>query len=216
MNDEFMPCKFDKTDCENDIGGRSDVCDTCWNSFYYKPVKKKKTYRLNKHRTVTDKRQGARFEQKNHYQNEAVLSPSTVSSLTPNSGAGYIKGDEQISGIITVMEELKTRTKKQAPGKETFTIHKKWLDKLNREATEAGKEFWYLKFSFFEDDDNIYCIVPSSIIMSMITTMKKDRETADISDYRVQQANARAAVSETKCAYLEAQLKELRLKDGDL
>ena len=48
------------------------------------------------------------------------------------------------------MVEIKTTTKKninKEPGKETFTIKREWLDKLEREAAQEGMEFKFLKFS---------------------------------------------------------------------
>jgi hypothetical protein len=202
-------CQYGHDDC---IHEGENVCLTCFDSYCYIAIKQKKKYKLKKHATQTDKRQGARFEQKNHFYNTQIVQEDVSTSLTPNSGAGYIKGDEQISGIISIMEELKTKVKKQAPGKETFTIQKKWLDKLTAEASAANKEFWYLKFSFFEDDDNIYCIVPSSIIMSMIQTMITDRKTAKNADKKISVAIAHDKVLEAENLLLQAKIKELEAK----
>ena len=62
--------------------------------------------------------------------------------MTLNSGATVLeKGDEQISGIINVMEELKTQMPDRAKGTKTFTIKRQWLDKLNKEAKWKIKNF---------------------------------------------------------------------------
>lgn len=178
-----MACKFFHDDCSNlDI-----KCELCWESFHYVPIKQKKNKPMKKHSNKVDHRIGSTFENNNHSINNANLSNDTfaLSQLTPNSGAGRIKGDEQISGIINIMEECKTKVVKQTQGKETFTIQKKWLDKLTREASEENKEFWYLKFSFFQDSDNIYCIVPSDIILSMVKTMVEDRRESKLCNAKI-------------------------------
>jgi hypothetical protein len=183
-------------------------CDICFNAVYFTPKKEKHVSYLKKH-SERSNRQGARFEQKNHENNNRILTNSAVSDLTPNSGAGYIKGDEHISGIISVMEELKTKTTKQTKGKETFTIHKAWLDKLTREAIQENKEFWYLKFSFFEDNVDWYCILSNDIVMSFVKTLVKDREKAKNADRLIELANRQKETAESKNLYLSAKIKEL-------
>ena len=60
-----------------------------------------------------DKRMGSVFEMKNHNANEALIH-DVVNRMTPNSGAGKIKGDQEIKGIISVSEELKTKVADKA------------------------------------------------------------------------------------------------------
>ena len=135
----------------------------------------------------------------------------TVTSMTLNSGATVLeKGDEQIRGLINIMEEDKTRTVEQAPGKKTFTIQKKWLDKLLKESGAEDMEFHYLKFSFHEFDNDIYVITELDQIQSMVKTMVTDRRKAKDFDYRIQleQKKNQALMAENsalraKIAYLE-------------
>lgn len=204
-------CKYGKPNCKNDNDSCRDICDICFDGLRYTPAKEKKKTCLKKHSDI-DHRTGARFEQKNHRQNQKHI--DVVSNRTPNSGAGKIKGDEQITGIINIMEELKTKTAKQTRGAETFTIHKSWLTKLTEEAGIENKEFWYLKFSFFEDDDDVYVIVPSDIIMSMVSTMIADRKISKNAQKRIDLANARADRAEKESEYLRARIIELK-KEGD-
>ena len=73
------------------------------------------------------------------------------------------------------MVEIKTTTKKninKEPGKETFTIKRE----LEREAAQEGIEFKFLKFSFKEHDDKFYIVIRDTEVLSMIATMKHDRE----------------------------------------
>lgn len=161
-------CKWGRDDCVN----LDDKCHLCHiEDFYYiEPKLKKGLKKRNTNRQ--DKRMGSTFEYQNHITNKELVS----SDMTINSGASYQKGDEQITGIINIMEELKTKVKKQAPGKESFTIKKEWLNKLNTEAKQAKKEFWYLKFAFHETEEDVYVITEQDIIMSMVKTMIEDRK----------------------------------------
>lgn len=115
------------------------------------------------------------------------------------------------------MTEIKTTTKKnlnKEPGKETFTIQKSWLEKLEREAKEENMEFQYLKFSFKETDNKFYCITEDNQIIDMIVTMKHDREKLkeienqfDVFKKRAEYLEAKNTELEAKIALLEAQLK---------
>ena len=123
---------------------------------------------------------GSKFEYQNHKNNEALVS----TDMTINSGAtAKEKGDEQIRGIIRIMEELKTQMPDRTRGTKSFAIKRKWLDKLHSEALNENMEFWYLKFAFDEDEavhsgGNIYVVTEQDIIMSMVKTMITDRKKA--------------------------------------
>lgn len=82
-----MSCEFDYYDCKNE-GIR---CDLCFNALHYvaKPVKSQGLKKKNNAKIT--KRMGAQFEMNNH---KAVSNNinSVVTDMTPNSGAGKIKG----------------------------------------------------------------------------------------------------------------------------
>jgi hypothetical protein len=204
--DEDGLCEWGKTNCQN----MHKQCGLCFSeNFHYRPIPVKGQ---SQRKQQADKRMGGKFEYQNHQNNAALLGAS--SNMTPNSGAtGSKKGDEQISGIIEVMEELKTRVIKQAPGKESFTIKKEWLTKLNREAQAEHKEFWYLKFSFGVHDTDIYVITEQDIIMSMVKTMVEDRKKAKMADSIVAVAEKRRQKTE---ADLIAALAEIDLLKAQL
>jgi hypothetical protein len=168
-----MSCEFGYTNCIN-----NDKCYLCVDGSHYKePKARPQGLKKNVIKTQKTARMGAISEVKSYNQMKEALNTDVTG--TPNSGAGKIKGDEQIRGLINVMVELKTTVKKNVnkePGKETFTIQRAWMDKLEREAKEAKMEFQYLKFSFKEHDDKFYCITDDSLIIDMIVTMKHDRE----------------------------------------
>lgn len=208
-----MSCEWGHVDCQFE-GVKCDLCFTYDQCYKAKRLKK---WGLAKHAQKADGRQGSHFEFANHKRNNKVLS-DTVSGMTLNSGATVVeKGDEQILGSIRIMEELKTKTATQAPGKKTFTIQKKWLDKLHREALAENMEFWYLKFSFFEGEQDVYAIVEQDVIMSMVKTMvedrrsvQKERDRADIENKRRELAESELLAAQAEINLLKAQLNALK------
>lgn len=209
-----MSCDWGRSDCKNE-GMKCYLCNAP--DYHYDPkFKKKQTVAKKK---VTG-RQGALFEARNHVNNHDLLN-DVSSRMTPNSGAGRVKGDEEIRGIINIMEELKTHQKKnegRQPGKETFTIQRAWLEKLNREAKEANKEFWYLKFAFKDQDLDHYIVVEADTIMSMVKTMVEDRRAAKYANSKIEVAEKRARVCEAESALLfaENELLKARIKELEL
>jgi len=182
-------------------------CALCPDQSYYSPekIRVRKTYTGKK-----SNRQGAQFETKNHEANQALL---TSSKLTPNSGAGRIKGDEQITGLVRIMEELKTHIKpKIARGDKTFTIHKEWFTKLDLEAPDENMEFWYLKFRFLETDPDTYIAINEDILMAMVKTLIEDRRKAKLAQQAIDLANAKADRIKAENILLEAKVRELTLQ----
>lgn len=201
-----MNCQWGHVDCQN----ASTKCDLCLSaSFHYQAPKIRKPPQLAKRQQKADKRMGSGFEFKNHKQVKTMIE-DTSTRLTPNSGAGQIKGDQEISGIINIMEELKTKVTQQVPGKESFTIKKEWLQKLKREANAANKEFFYLKFSFQEQDPDVYIITEQSIIMDMVKTMISDRKTVKPVLLAQEIAERRAALKEAENIKLQAEINYLK------
>lgn len=150
-----------------------DKCPMCINqSLYVASRVKRKTVKMRQYKKSD--RTGANFEEKIKEDSNQRLYAS--SSLTPNSGAGDVKGDIAIYGCINMALELKTKVKpKITRGSLSFTIQKEWLEKLNKESKAADKEFWALIFSFLEDDKQVYSVLEYDQLMSMIATMAHDR-----------------------------------------
>lgn len=181
-------------------------CNLCIDMSFFLP--KKVVHKTEMRRQKKSSRMGAKFEEQNHSLNTMIL--NTSSSMTPNSGAGKIKGDEQISGIINIMEELKTAVvPKLSKGSLSFTIKKEWLEKLDREANEENKEFWYLKFRFLESDNKTYVIVDQDIIMSMISTMVNDRMKAKLSIAEIEMLTAKYRLLQTQIIAKENEITAL-------
>lgn len=205
-------CEWGRDDCKNE-GEKCYLC-TAPDYHYESKFKKKNTIAKNK---VT-KRQGALFEARNHVNNHDLLN-DVSSRMTPNSGAGHVKGDEEIRGIINIMEELKTHQTKnegRLPGKESFTIQRSWLEKLNREAKEVNKEFWYLKFAFKDHDLDSFCILETDMVMSMVKTMVEDRRIAKQANNKIEVAEKRTRVKEAEAALLFAENEFLKARVKEL
>lgn len=199
-----MSCQWGKTDCKN-----QDIqCYMCFkeDQFYVSTTKIK----MPKKAKETG-RKGSKFEAVNTNNNNALLLGGSVP--TPNSGAGKIKGDEQIRGLINTMEELKEQNSTTSRGSKTFTIHKEWLDKLKREAQAENKEFWYLKFAFSTADAVAsihYVIVDVEQFMGMIKTMWEDRKVAKLAQAQIDVANKRANLAEAENVHLRAEIELLK------
>ena len=207
-----MECEFGHIDCQN----LDKKCDMCYNSVWYlAPKNKPKPLQKRNYNKGNSKRMGSTFEDNNHRNNAKMIKDIVSSNMTPNSGAGRIKGDEQISGIINITEELKTQQPNRARGVNQFTIQRAWFEKLDRESKAAGKEFWYLKFSFNEDEanhssSNIFVITEQDIIMSMVKTMVEDRKVAKNANAKIELANKRAAFIEAENIKLKAEINLLK------
>lgn len=199
-----MSCTWGKTDCKN----QDTQCYMCFkeDQFYVSTTKVK----MPKKAKETG-RKGSKFEAVNSNNNNALLLGGSVP--TPNSGAGKIKGDEHIRGLINTMEELKEQNATTARGAKTFTIHKEWLDKLKREAMVENKEFWYLKFAFSTQDALAsihYVIVDVEQFMGMIKTMWEDRKKAKLAQAQIDVANKRANLAEAENVKLRAEIELLK------
>lgn len=203
-----MQCKWNNDDCKN-IG---DTCASCLIENHFYVPKKKIRPPQNKKQNRQDGRMGSKFEYSNHKKNENIIQ----TNMTINSGATTKeKGDEQIRGIINIMEELKTQMPNRTKGTKTFTIQRKWLDKLHSEALKEDMEFWYLKFSFDENEgasDNgmIYVITEQDIIMSMVKTMVTDRKKALECDKIIDTLRKKFTEEQAKANYLQSELDAIK------
>lgn len=178
---------------------------------HYKPAVIKKRSVLRKHANKADGRAGSSFELRNQKINQQAL--DSVCDMTLNSGATVReKGDAQIKGLLSIMEEYKTRTKIQAPGKKTFTIQKEWLDKLEREARAENKEFYDLRFSFHEDDKQAYVILPEEEFISWIKTLNEDRKRALSAQSKIELAERQKDLAHAENRLLQAKIDVLEAK----
>lgn len=200
------PCIKNQRKCAN-FGER---CDLCTNMSLFVPDKVfVKTQGLRKSKKSS--RMGSRFEEENHELNKIFNAGGA--SMTPNSGAGAVKGDEEILEYVNVAQELKTAVvERYSRGSLSFTIQKEWLQKLRRESIEAGREFWYLLFKFHESNSDAYAIMEREMITSLIYTIYHDRRKLKINDLEVKIHQDRANMLEAQLLAANKEIELLKTK----
>ncbi len=200
-------CKWSNTLCLN----AEEKCHICSSrDYYYVPDKRYKPKNFSS-AAKKNKRRGSEYEYDNHIKNQDLFQGVT-SRMTPNSGAGQIKGDEEISGIISILEELKQQDKKLSRGSKSFSVQKQWLDKLKSEALDAHKEFWYLKFSFGQETKETYVILEDDMVMSLVSTIIEDRKTAKKAERKIDIANKEKRLIELENLKLQAEIDLLKAR----
>lgn len=200
-------CKFGHSDCTN-----SEQCFLCFNSSKYIPAKKK-PQGIKKNLNKKSNRMGSNLEVKTQQRLQSTVvsdSDKTMADMTPNSGAGKVKGDAQIRGLVKCMIENKTQEVVRAKGHKSFTIKREWLDKLATEAPAENMEFWWLTFSFKDTDNQLYTIIDDQQMQDMIATLVEDRKIAKEADSKVDLANKLRKVAEAKNTELEATIDRLK------
>lgn len=195
MDCDKLDCKFYDT----------DKCLMCVKCSKYTPEKKKQ-FGIKKNYNKASNRMGAKAEMINHESNKATIN----SSMTPNSGAGKVKGDEQIRGLVNIMQEVKTQEVVRAKGHTQFTIKREWLDKLEKEAPAENMDFWYLVFSFKNTDLQQYVVIDKAQMNDMIATMVDDRKTAKSANARIAVAEKNRIATETENLALRAKIDALQ------
>ena len=197
-------CIYGKTDCQN-----TEQCHLCLNCSKYKAPKKKSSG-LSKNYNKTTKRMGAISETITQKANQATIDNVVSSRLTTNSGAGSEKGDAWITGLVEIAQEVKTQLPTRAKGCKSFTIQREWLEKLDRESKEAFKEFWWLVFSFKEDDEQLYVVADNKIFQDMIANLVADRKTAKEAQAKIDLANKHRRLVDTKNTELQATIDRMQ------
>ena len=199
-----MICPYGKDDCCN-----TEQCHLCFNAGKYKAPKKKSSGLSNNYNKTT-KRMGAVSETITQKQNQATIDNVVSTRLTVNSGAGTEKGDAWITGLIEIAQEVKTQLPNRAKGCKSFTIQREWLEKLTQESIEANKEFWYLVFSFKENDEQQYVIADSIVFQNMVATMVGDRKIAKNAQSKIDLADKQRKLTDTKNTELQATIDRMQ------
>ena len=197
-------CIYGKTDCQN-----TEQCHLCLNCSKYKAPKKKSSG-LSKNYNKTTKRMGAVSETITQKANQATIDNVVSSRLTTNSGAGSEKGDAWITGLVEIAQEVKTQLPNRAKGCKNFTIQREWLEKLDRESKQAHKEFWWLTFSFKEDDEQLYVVADNKIFQNMVANLVADRKTAKEAQAKIDLANKHRKLVDTKNTELQATIDRMQ------
>ena len=199
-----MSCPYGKDDCCN-----TEQCHLCFNAGKYKAPKKKSSG-LSKNYNKTTKRMGAISETITQKQNQATIDNVVSTRLTTNSGAGSEKGDAWITGLVEIAQEVKTQLPTRAKGCKSFTIQREWLEKLDRESIEANKEFWYLVFSFKENDEQLYVVADNKLFQDMVATIVADRKIAKEAQSKIDLAQKQRRLTDTKNTELQATIDRMQ------
>ena len=196
-----MDCKYYHDDCETD----RDNCILCVNSSKYKKAKVRK-YGIQRNNNKKSNRMGSQAEVINH----KTIKDTVEANMTPNSGAGKIKGDEQIRGLVNILQEVKTQEVIRARGHSQFTIKKEWLEKLEKEGFNSNMEFWYLVFSFKDNDEKLYTVIDNKQMNDMVATIIHDRKIAKEAQDKIDMANKKTALFEAENIKLHAEIDYLK------
>lgn len=208
-----MACDWGHEDCKWE-GQKCHACilpDAC-----YEPIKPKVVKRLKMRQDKADGRMGSGFEYANHKVMKKIFAgPETQVNvgMTLNSGATIKeKGDEQVHGLMEIMEELKTQEPDRIGGIKSFSIQRKWLNKLHNEALKERKEMWWLKFAFSEPEGeagNAFIVIEQDVILSLALTVRNDRARQKIAQARAEVAEAKLNETQQECQLLKAKLETI-------
>ena len=157
---------------------------------------------------------GAQSETKVQKTNQATIDNVTSSRLTSNSGAGFgsgtEKGDAWITGLVEISQEVKTQLPDRAKGCKSFTIQREWLEKLDYESRKAGKEFWWLVFSFKETDNQMYIVCDNQVFQDMTATIVSDRKIAADAQKKIDAADKARILSDKRNTELQATIDRMQ------
>lgn len=135
----------------------------------FSPVKERRGLRA-KSVHKKEKKQGMEFEKRgtNKY-NQSVRYAKDVARRTLASGALHFDLGDMVTEeeLTAALAEFKERGSVDARGAKQITIKKEWLDKLEEEAKEQGKEYYFLPFSF-KDSDKDYVAMDYNILLSYV------------------------------------------------
>jgi hypothetical protein len=163
-----MDCVYEQ-ECAN--FGKS--CNKCFNYNFYKAHKEKKG--LNpKSTNKKEKKEGMDFENRGtRNYNQSVNKAKNVARRTLASGAlhfdlGDMVTEEELTASLAEFKERGTTTGR---GEKVISLKKEWLDKLEEEARERGKEYYFLPFTF-KGSDKDYVAMDYNILLSYIQTIQ--------------------------------------------
>ena len=107
------------------------------------------------------------------------------------------------------MQEKYTTSYASFLGRIYYIIHKP-KNIFFRESKASFKEFWYLVFSFKEDDEKQYIVCDTQVFQDMVATIVYDRKISKEADNKVDLANKQRRMAETMNTELEAKVDRLQ------
>lgn len=149
-------------------------CFKCFNYSMYKPPKEIKRGIRSKSLNKKEVKEGMDFENRGTRKyNKAVTGAKDVARRQIASGAlSHALGDMITEEELTAsLSEFKERGTKDAKGQKQITIKREWLEKLEWEAKQMGKSYYFLPFTF-KGSDKDYVAMDFDILLSYIQTIQ--------------------------------------------
>lgn len=163
-----MECVYEQ-ECAN--VGKS--CFKCFNYSMYKAPKVRQGLRA-KSVPTKEVKQGMDFENRGTKKyNHAVKAAKDAARRQIASGAlSHALGDMITEEALTAsLAEFKERGTVSARGEKQITIKKEWLDKLEWEAKQMNREYYFLPFTF-KGSDKDYVAMDYEILLSYVQNIQ--------------------------------------------
>lgn len=163
-----MDCTY-----ENECANAGKSCFKCFNYSLYKAPKERKGLKP-KSNTKKELKEGMDFENRGTRKyNNTVKQAKDVARRQIASGALHFALGDMITEeeLTASLSEFKERGSKDARGAKTITIKKDWLDKLEEEARQMNKNYYFLPFTF-KGSDKDYVAMDYEILLSYIQTIQ--------------------------------------------
>lgn len=163
-----MDCAYEQ-ECVN----HKKACFKCFGFNYYQQPKEKKGLKP-KSDTKKEVKEGMDFENRGtRNYNQAVRQSKAAAHRQIASGALHFALGDMITEeeLTASLAEFKERGSKDAKGAKTITIKKEWLDKLQEEARQMNRDYYFLPFTF-KGSDTDYVAMDFNILLSYIQTIQ--------------------------------------------
>jgi len=139
----------------------------------YRPLKERKTLQ-SRSLSRKEAKEGMEFENRGtRSYNQAVRKAKDVARRQLASGAFHFALGDMITEeeITAALAEYKERGAVDARGSKQITIKKEWLDKLEEEARQMGRDYYFLPFSF-KGCPKDYVALDYNILLSYVQTIQ--------------------------------------------
>ncbi|MCY9186519.1 hypothetical protein [Bacillus halotolerans] len=163
-----MDCTY-----QNECSNYEKSCFKCFNYNLYKPIKERKGLSA-KSSTRKEKKEGMDFENRGTRRyNQNVHKAKDVARRQIASGALHFALGDMITEeeLTAALAEFKERGSTDARGHKQITIKKEWLDKLEEEAKQMRRSYYFLPFTF-KGSNKDYVALDYEILLSYIQTIQ--------------------------------------------
>ncbi|MCD7911040.1 hypothetical protein KC480_05810 [Bacillus velezensis] len=163
-----MDCTY-----QNECSNHGKSCFKCFNYSLFKSIKERKGLNA-KSPTRKEKKEGMDFENRGtRLYNQNVRIAKDAARRQIASGALHFALGDMITEeeLTAALAEFKERGSKDARGHKQITIKKEWLDKLEEEAKQMRKSYYFLPFTF-KGSDKDYVALDYEILLAYIQTIQ--------------------------------------------